>query len=176
MIAKTSLQELRQGQAMLSAAEREVLWKTKLNFFLNNTKERFTIQQRNIIAQLSKLLQKHGMKGLIENPSIGAQFLDANYAFFSRHFNKAQLSILIESPYFHENLLLSRLNDENLNTEISLLAEGGYCTCLYDMGCPGGQNSCDQTGCTTNNSYEMCGVFGTSSCKKRCSGLEPVLE
>ena len=53
--------------------------------------------------------------------------------------------------------------------------ETGSCTCLYDMGCPGPSNYCENTGCTTNNSYEMCGMFGTSSCTKRCGGAEPNL-
>ncbi|MEN9598494.1 MAG: hypothetical protein RL596_805 [Bacteroidota bacterium] len=35
-ISKTTLQELKQAQAMLSPQEREDLWKTKLNFILAN--------------------------------------------------------------------------------------------------------------------------------------------
>lgn len=176
VVSKPTLQEMRQGQAMLSIAERESLWKAKLNFILSNKAESFTNEQRRIIIKLQNFLNEIGIESLMANPSLGVQFMDTNLPYFSKHFNKAQLNILIESPLLNDNLLISKLTDENLAGTVGLMvSEGGYCTCLYDMGCPGGGNYCDQSGCTTNDDYEMCGLFGTSHCRKRRSDIEPVL-
>ncbi len=52
VISQPTLQELKQGQALLSVSERETLWKTKLNFILENKSEDFNLEQRNIILQI----------------------------------------------------------------------------------------------------------------------------
>jgi hypothetical protein len=171
VISKPTIQEMRQGQFMLSAKERDALWKTKLDFILSNKKETFTIEQRQIVTQLKSFLNKHGMEALLKNPHIGLEFMDKNLPFFSKHFNKEQLNILIESPYLNSSLTISTINEKQIASMVE--AVGGYCTCIYDMGCPGSGNFCEQTGCYVDNDEEMCGVFGTSSCKKRCSDLQP---
>lgn len=192
VIAKPTLQEMRQGLAMLSVEEREVLWKVKLNFILSNKEEKFTPEQRKIVVQLQDFLSETGMEQLMKNPNLGNGFLDENLAYYSKHFSKEQLNILVESPYLKENLVISAFTLTDMmklttpkggvsNNIITVRpnyigkTETGSCTCLYDMGCPGPSNYCENTGCTTNNSYEMCGMFGTSSCTKRCGGAEPNL-
>jgi hypothetical protein len=171
VISKPTIQEMRQGQFMLSTKERDALWKTKLDFILSNKKETFTKEQRQIVIQLKSFLNTHGMEALLKNPQIGTDFMDKNLPLFNKHFNKEQLNILIESPYLNSSLTISTINEEQIASLVE--TAGGYCTCLYDMGCPGSGNFCEQTGCYTDNKEEMCGVFGTSSCKKRCSDLQP---
>jgi hypothetical protein len=162
---------MRQGQSMLSANERDALWKTKLDFILSNKKETFTKEQRQIVLQLKNFLNTHGMTSLLKNPQIGLEFMDKNLPFFSKHFNKEQLNILIESPYLNDHMTISSVNEQQI---ASLIAPGGgYCTCIYDLGCPGSGNFCDEKGCYRDDDEEMCGVFGTSSCKRRCSDIQP---
>ncbi len=125
------------------------------------------------------------MQKLLEHPEIGNNFLVDNLPYFSTHFSKEQLNILIESPYLTKTLLISKINihtmddlinPKNYDTETSKRdIEKGSCTCLYDLGCPDPLNTCCNTGCTVNNLYEMCVVYGTSGCKGRCSGAEPTL-
>lgn len=190
VIEKSTLEEMRQGMAMLSIEERSILWKTKLNFILSNPRERFSLEQRNIVLMLKSFLDIHGMEKLMKNSELGRNFLSKNLAYFGKHFSKEQLNILIESPYFPEDLLISKVdlkmihglisvrnqNKEKSTSLNSLRVEQGSCTCIYDLGCPGPYNYCENTGCVVNNNYEMCGLFGTSSCEKRCSGEEPNLD
>lgn len=189
VISKGTLQEMKQGQALLSIKERETLWNTKLNKILSNEKERFTAEQRAIVLELKSFLKKHGMAELIKKPELGIKFLEMKLPVYSKHFNKEQLNILIESPYLSNELQISKINWEwmkELTKPRSVYnkvardkptetIESGSCTCIYDLGCPGPFNYCDNTGCTPNGSYEMCGLFGTSSCKRRCTGAEPNL-
>lgn len=190
VLNKSTLQEMRQGMAMLSVEERAMLWETKLNFIISNPKEKFTKDQRKIITKIKTFLEVNGMKKLMENSDLGNEFLKINYKYFSQHFSKEQLNILLESPYFKTSLLISKIDinmmkrlispkirntEEIINSTTAETTETGSCTCLYDMGCPGAYNYCQNVGCVVDNNYEMCGIFGTSSCKKRCSGSEPNL-
>lgn len=192
VLKKETFQEMKQGQAMLSPQERDILWKTKLDMILSNKREHFTAEQRSIVLELKAFLNAYGMARLLSNPEIGNSFLDEKLPYYSEHFNKEQLNILMESPYLNEGLLISEINwdwmkaftspktttarnEGSAETMLVAAIETGSCTCIYDMGCPGPGNNCENTGCTVNNSYEMCGLFGTSSCKKRCSGAEPNL-
>jgi hypothetical protein len=175
VIARPTLQEMKQGQALLSSNERQKLWEIKLNYLLTNPRENFTYQQRLIIIDLKNFLTKNSIQKLLATPAIGEVYLSSNYNYFKQHFNKEQLNILIESPYLSKGLVLSKINYETLSTTFLLAPESGFCTCIYDLGCPGPNNTCDNTGCTVNDDYEMCGVFGTSHCKKRCTGSEPHL-
>ena len=191
VLAKRTLQEMKQGHALLSVEERDILWNTKLDKILSNTRESFTIEQRKIVLELSTFLKKYGMKKLMLNPEIGVSFLNEKLPYYSAHFNKEQLNILIESPYLTDDLLISKINWEWMKPFVTPKAndkqqnlvqlmvvggtETGSCTCIYDMGCPGPGNKCENTGCVVESSYEMCGLFGTSNCKRRCSGAEPNL-
>lgn len=187
VITKATLQEMKQGQAMLSVKEREILWNTKLDMILSNKNEKLSAEQKAIVVELKMFLKKYGMAELMRNPELGIRFLDEKLSFYSKYFNKEQLNILIESPYLNDTLLISKINWETMKALVSpkklnntvarsvAAYEGGSCTCLYDLGCPGLGNNCENTGCVVNGSYEMCGLFGTSNCKKRCSGSEPNL-
>ncbi|MEN9598495.1 MAG: hypothetical protein RL596_806 [Bacteroidota bacterium] len=113
------------------------------------------------------------MQKLLSNPEIGIKFLDANLPHFSKHFTKEQLNILLESPYLKTSLNVSNFTIKNMSM-IAYSVEGGYCSCIYDLGCPGPNNTCDNTGCTADSNVESCGLFGTSNCKRRCTGMEPM--
>lgn len=145
-----------------------------LKVILENKQEGFTAHQKTIILELRDFLRRHGMSKLIKNPELGLAFLDEKLPYYAKHFNKEQLNILIESPYLNKNMLISTF-DRNSIAIIAPPMEGGYCTCIYDLGCPGPGNDCENEGCTVNSDYEMCGLFGTSNCKRRCTGVEPHL-
>lgn len=189
VISQKSFYSLNHGHAMLSVEEREQLWKFKLSFILSNKRERFTSEQRSIVVELNSFLLRHGMKELLKKPQLGNQFLDTRLPYFSKHFSKEQLNILLESPLLLPNLVISDIDATYMNNlfqstnnfnsvqvaSATSRPEGGSCTCRYDLGCPGSSNYCINSGCQSNPSYEMCGVFGTSNCTKRCSGGEPNL-
>lgn len=157
---------------MLSVPEREILWRTKLNFILTNKNERFTSEQRKIVLQIKEVLLKNGIATLLKHPEIGATFLRNNLPYFSNHFNKAQLNILIESPYLNDGMTISNF-DDTMIAPLVAVAPSSNCTCKYDLGCPGLGNYCEVRDCHIDDNKEMCGLFGTESCRERCTGTQP---
>lgn len=175
VISKPTLQEMKQGQGLLSAQEREELWSVKLNYILNNETAQLSKEQRAIVLKIKNVLDHYGMKMLLKKPEIGIKFLDENLPYFSKYFNKEQLNILLESPYLNTRMNISTFTIRNMSV-IAFSEEGGVCSCIYDLGCPGPNNTCDNTGCSPNSSVEQCGLFGTSTCKRRCTGSEPNMD
>ena len=166
---------MKQGQGLLSPEEREGLWQVKLNHILNNENEELTKAQRAIVVKIKNVLNTYGMRVLLNKPEIGVQFLDLNLPNFSKHFTKEQLNILLESPYLTPKMNISAFTIKSMSI-IAFSTEGGVCSCIYDLGCPGPNNTCDNTGCSADSSIEQCGLFGTSTCKRRCTGAEPNME
>lgn len=189
VISQKSFYSLKHGHAMLSVEEREALWRCKLSFILSNKNERFTVEQRNIVLEVNSFLLRYGMAELLRKPQLGRQFLDSRLPYFTKHFSKEQLNVLLESPLLVQNLVISDISPTVMNgliqsslganspqnTPPNARPEGGFCTCIYDLGCPGPSNYCINSGCRSNPAYEMCGVFGTSNCTSRCSGGEPTM-
>lgn len=182
VLAKTSLLELKQGQSLLSYEEREILWKTKLDFILSNENENFTSDQRKIVVMLKEFLNKTGIKKMAQNHSISAEFMNSYLPYFEKHFSKEQLNILIESPYFKQNMLISNFTEKDMQALESPISQTmgvaavAHCTCNYDLGCSGAGNDCAVKGCTTDSDLESCGLFGMEDCKKRCEGIQPDLD
>lgn len=182
VLAKTSLLELKQGQSLLSYEEREILWKTKLDFILSNKNENFTSDQRKIVVMLKEFLDKTGIKKMAQTHSISAEFMNSYLPYFEKHFSKEQLNILIESPYFKQNMLISTFTEKDMQalesptSQTMRVAAVAHCTCNYDLGCSGAGNDCAVKGCTTDSDLESCGLFGMEDCKKRCEGIQPDLD
>lgn len=181
VISRPSLQELKQAQGFLTTAERQALWETKLDFILNNPKENFSINQRDIILSLKNFLHKHDMHTLLSRPQLGIDFLNRNLAYWEKNFSKAQLNILIESPYLNKDMLISSFSEVKMLKMIGMSEKaavaGGHCTCIYDGGCHGAGNFCQgASSCNVDDDKEMCGIFGTAHCENRCTGVQPDLD
>lgn len=60
-------------------------------------------------------------------------------------------------------------NQTNSNTNKKMSGEPDNCTCYYDAGCSGWNNTCHEPdSCTYGNNN--CGVFGSTSCDGYCTG------
>lgn len=175
VLDKSTLLELKQAQAMLSIEERDQLWKTKLNFILKNNKEVFTKDQRKIVLMLKQFLDQNGIGKLLKDHTLSYNFMVTNLPYFEKHFSKEQLNLLIESPYLKNDMLISKITVADMQL---LVAEPPtqHCTCKYDLGCSGAGNDCDVKGCKSNDELEMCGLFATESCTRRCEGIQPDLD
>ncbi len=97
VIGKPTILQLRQGYSLLSASEKENLWDTKFKILLKNSRHNLTSEQRKIVVMIGGLLQENGMQKLIANPQIGEAFVSSTLEYFSKHFSKDELYLLIES-------------------------------------------------------------------------------
>ncbi|MFM2336917.1 MAG: hypothetical protein RL115_110 [Bacteroidota bacterium] len=86
VVAQKTIPEIKQAYRLLTYSEKETLWRSKLGSVLKNDAAQLTTDQRAIVSILLELLNKHGMKTLLENPKIGEKLLENNLATWEKHF------------------------------------------------------------------------------------------
>lgn len=168
MLQSKTISELKQEQQLLTANERQEFWGTKFSYILNH--DRLTDDQRNIVMQVKSLLDSVGMEMLIQNDSIGSQFLERNLKYFSSHFTNKQLYILLEIPYYCSDFSIFNADEYINQLELGLLATGTQsCTCRYDLSCWNGVGDYCNTTQFQCTEVKQCGLLGTSACNGRCN-------
>lgn len=182
-IYSPNLTTLKQSVSLLSDEERQRLWELRLNKILKNDAGNLTKEQNGIIVSVRDFLVAKTIKELIKNPKEGEFFIKSQLTYFQKHFDNAQLFMLIECPYYTDNIsifksmdyltkidhdILLRNGDENLEYSDELAPQEQKCTCYYSIYCSiggGGGGTCDTGGCVKNAN---CGLAGTSNCTGRC--------
>jgi hypothetical protein len=175
---QTDFLALTQAYSLLSSGEKENLWNVKFNAILTNDKNNLTTKQYDIVKKTYDFIKEKSYKVLEENPEIGDAFLDQNLPDFEKEFDKIELYMMLESPYYCDGFTLTKVQDYANSLENNIFNEGyqgtmaSSCTCRYNMGCPGWTNDCNwgSGGCSQVNG---CGLLGHSRCKGRCN-LDPV--
>jgi hypothetical protein len=182
-ILAPNLITLKQSVSLLSDEERQKLWELRLNQILKNDAGKLTKEQNTIILSIRDFLATKTIKELVKNPKEGEVFIKSQLEYFQKHFDNAQLFMLIECPYYSDDIsifksmeyltkidhnILSRTADETDLTFDDETSVEPKCTCYYSIYCSiggGGGGTCNTGGCQKNAN---CGLAGTSNCKGRC--------
>lgn len=180
-ISAPNIIALKQSVSLLSMDERQALWELKFNTILRNDAAKLTTGQKNIILLIRSFLKSKTIKGLIENPEESELFMSRNLSDFMKHFDNAQLYMLIECPYFFDQIsifksinYLTKLDPHIANANFTgpIIDDGegniSKCTCLYDWYCYISGGVCRTKNITCDRTNTECGVFGTTPCKGRC--------
>lgn len=168
VITQESVASMQQSYMLLSNAEKEDLWRTKLKAILVNDAATLTTNQASIVQQILSLLNTHGMEYLRANPQVGETLIDNNLAYFETQFTKEQLNMLIECPYYEANFSIFKAAEyfSKIVVPIDDPEGGSKCKCRYNISCGVLTGYCNWSApCTI---VYTCGLFGTSSCKGLC--------
>ena len=158
-----SVEEVKQGYALLNFEEKQTLWETKWNTILEHDATQMTDEQQKIVSRIRDFALLITVKGLYDNPKIGKDFLEKNLHYFQKYFSQRQLFLLLEYPYFCKKF--SIFNADEYLPEISA-RQNGNCTCYYSISCYLGQlNVCIDGEC---NRVTGCGLLGSSNCSGTC--------
>jgi hypothetical protein len=177
-----NLTSLKQSVSLLSPEERQKLWILRWNTMLKNDASKLTTDQKNIIISMRDFLTKNPVSELLKNPTSGELFIKSQLPFFEKHFNNAQLYMLIECPYFTKSISvfnsLEYLNaiDRPYPSTNTNATEGSFitdisamprCQCFYSIYCSfKNRGVCLSGGCTK---VSGCGLASTSNCTGLCA-------
>jgi len=158
-----SVEEVKQGYALLNFEEKQALWETKWNTILEYDAAKMTIEQQKIVSSIRDFSLRITVKGFYDNPKIGKDFLEKNLTYFQKYFSQRQLFLLLEYPYFCKKF--SIFNADEYLPEISA-RQNGNCTCYYSVSC----YLDDWTVCVDGECDRVtgCGLLGSSNCSGKC--------
>ena len=179
-LSSPTLLALKQSYAMLSNADKQVLWDTKWVTILKNDRSKLTKTQKAIILSIKEFVDKTTIAALMNDPTSGETFIKSNLSFFEQHFSKSQLYMLIECSYFCDNFSIYQSTDylNKIDQRFVLTAKGrktsthkapapANCECYYSIYCGAIlEGSCVKVTCQKKSE---CGLVGTSNCNGRCS-------